>query len=366
MKVALVYDRINKWGGAERVLLALHKIFPKAPIFTSVYSPQKAKWANEFDIRPSFLQKFPHIVDNHELYPFLMPMAFERFTFSDYDLVISLTSEAAKGIITNPGTKHICYCLTPTRYLWSGYHEYFKNPALRVFANPTVSYLRKWDRVAAKRPDTFVAISKEVQNRIKKYYDRDSLVIYPPVDLASSGERLADSLKSNERDKSYFLIVSRLSKFTKYKRIDLAIQACNELRLPLKIVGEGSWKKELQKMAGPTVEFLGNIDDNLLREYYQKCRALLFPAIEDFGLTVVEVQSFGKPVIAFRGGGALETIKEGKTGLFFDRQTKESLIQALKTFELMKFDEIDSKRNAQQFSVHNFRDNFLKLVHNVI
>jgi len=366
MKVALVYDRVNKWGGAERVLLSLQKLFPNAPIFTSVYSPQKAKWAKEFDIRPSFLQKFPHVVSNHELYPFLMPMAFERFSFSDYDLVISLTSEAAKGVITNPGTKHICYCLTPTRYLWSGYHEYFRNPALRVFSTPAVSYLRKWDRVAAKRPDTFVAISKEVQNRIKKFYDRDSLVIYPPVDLLLSGNHPESSLKITKKEKPYFLIVSRLSKFTKYKRIDIAIQACNELKLPLKIIGEGNWKEELQQMAGPTIEFLGNVEDKILREYYKNCRALLFPAMEDFGLTVVEVQSFGKPVIAFRGGGALETIKEGKTGIFFDRQTKEDLVQALKTFDLMAFDEEVCKKNAQQFNASKFKDTFLKLVHKAI
>src|ERR1700689_2440230 len=169
MRVALVYDRINKWGGAERVLLALHKLFPKAPIFTSVYSPKKAPWADDMDIHPSFLQKYPHAISHHELYPFLMPIAFERFSFTEYDLVISLTSEAAKGIITKPGTRHICYCLTPTRYLWSGYKEYFKDPTLNILAAPVVSYLKKWDKVAAKRPDKFIAVSKEVQGRIKEY-----------------------------------------------------------------------------------------------------------------------------------------------------------------------------------------------------
>lgn len=361
MKVALLYDRVNKWGGAERVLLALHELFPKAPIFTSVYHPQQASWAKTFDVRSSFLQRFSHVVSNHELYPFLMPVAFERFSFAEYDLVISLTSEAAKGIITKPGTIHICYCLTPTRYLWSGYSEYFKNPALRLFASPAVSYLRKWDKIAAKRPDTFVAISKEVQGRIKKYYERDSVVIYPPVALFSEEE--GRSKKQKEKNGDYFLIVSRLSKFTRYKRIDLAIQACNELKLPLKIIGEGSWKKELEQMAGPTIEFLGNVDDKKLRNYYQNCRALLFPAVEDFGLTVVEAQGFGKPVIAFRGGGALETIKEGKTGLFFDKQTKESLIQALLLFNALHFDPQASKKNAQEFSHSRFKAAFLKLVH---
>ena len=364
MKVALVYDRINKWGGAERVLLAFHKIFPKAPVFTSVYSPIKAAWAKEFIVKPSFLQRFPHIISHHELYPFLMPVAFERFSFSDYDLVVSLTSEAAKGIITQPGTKHICYVLTPTRYLWSGYHEYFKNPVFKTIASPAVSYLRRWDKVASKRPDTLVAISKEVQGRIRDYYNRDSVVVYPPVDyLASGSERVAPSLKKRKNVKPYFLIVSRLSKFTKYKRIDLAIQACNELTLSLKIIGEGNWKRELQQMAGPTIEFLGSVDDKKLSEYYQNCRALIFPAVEDFGLTVVEAQAFGKPVIAFRAGGATETIKEGKTGLFFDQQTKDSLIQALKLFDSMQFDPRESRKNAQQFSHSSFKQSFLKLVH---
>ena len=189
MKVALVYDRINKWGGAERVLLALHKIFPQAPVFTSVYAPQKASWAKDFEVKSSFLQRFPHVVANHELYPFLMPVAFERFSFADYDLVISLTSEAAKGVITSPKTRHISYILTPTRYLWSGYDEYFKNPVLRTAATPAISYLRKWDKVASHRPDKLVAISKEVQKRITKYYGRDSVVIYPSVEFQGIGNR---------------------------------------------------------------------------------------------------------------------------------------------------------------------------------
>jgi glycosyltransferase involved in cell wall biosynthesis len=363
MKIALVYDRINKWGGAERVLLSLHKLFPKAPVFTSVYSPQHAKWADSMEVKTSFLQKYPHAISHHELYPYLMPMSFERFSFSEYDLVISLTSEAAKGIITQPGTKHICYCLTPTRYLWSGYSEYFKDSNLRMITKPVVSYLRKWDKVAAKRPDTFVAISKEVHDRIKKYYNRDSSVIYPPVVIGSKHQE-----KSNKRQvkNDYFLIVSRLSKFTKYKRIDLAIQACNELQLPLKIIGEGNWKKELTQMAGPTIEFVGNVDDEKLQEYYQNCKALLFPALEDFGLAVVEAQGFGKPVIAFRGGGAVETITEGKTGLFFDEQTKDSLIQTLYLFNKMNFDEEVCKKNAKRFSEANFASSFLKLVQQTI
>lgn len=365
MKVALVYDRINKWGGAERVLQALHELFPNAPIYTSVYHPERAGWAKNLDINPSFLQKFPHIVTNHELYPFLMPVAFERFSFAEYDIVISLTSEAAKGIIVKPGTVHISYCLTPTRYLWSGYEEYFKDKSLRFFSWPIISYLQRWDRIAAKRPDILIAISREVQRRIRNYYDREADVIYPPVEV---GRQVISNKKqvTSKMTESYFLIVSRLSKFTKYKRIDLAIKACNELKLPLKIIGEGSWKKDLERMAGPTITFIGKVDDKKLRAYYQNCTALIFPAMEDFGLTIVEAQSFGKPVIAFRGGGALETIREGKTGLFFDSQTKESLIHSLQLFDKMQFDPQASVRNAEQYSFGKFKAAFLKLVHQAI
>jgi glycosyltransferase involved in cell wall biosynthesis len=362
MKVALVYDRVNKWGGAERVLLALNKIFPKAPLYTSVYNPKTAEWANVFDVRTSFLQRYPHVVNNHELYPFLMPLAFERFSFDEYDVVISVTSEAAKGVITGPNTKHICYCLTPTRYLWSGYDQYFKNKALRIGAHPAVSYLRKWDKVAAKRPDTMVAISKEVQGRIKQYYERDSLIVYPPVSLVTDPTKVSKEKKS--RKKGYFLIVSRLSKFTQYKRVDLAIEACNKLKLPLKIIGTGSLEKDLKKIAGPTVEFLGSVNDEALIEYYKNCRALIFPAVEDFGLVVVEAQMYGKPVIALRKGGALDTIKEGKTGIFFDEQSIAALTDALKVFDKMEFDPKVLKKHADNFSEKKFREKFLRLVKN--
>jgi glycosyltransferase involved in cell wall biosynthesis len=360
MKTALVYDRVNKWGGAERVLLALHKLFPDAPLYTSVYNPKNAAWANVFDIKTSFLQKFPHVVNNHELYPYLMPMAFEQFSFDQYDLVISLTSESAKGILTSPRTKHITYCLTPTRYLWSGYEEYFQNKFLKTLGKPAVNYLRKWDKVAAGRPDIFAAISKEVQDRIKKYYNREAMIVYPPVSLIGGKE-----IKS-KNDGKYFLIVSRLSKFTQYKRIDVAIAACNELKLPLKIIGTGSWKKELEKMAGPTIEFLGHKSDKELAQYYANCRALIFPAVEDFGLTVVEAQGFGKPVIALRRGGALETILEGKTGLFFDEQSKQSLMTALQVFEKMKFDPKAARKQAEVFSEKKFEAEFLRVVKQVV
>lgn len=364
MKVALVYDRINKWGGAERVLLALHQLFPQAPLFTSVHHAKQAAWADVFEVKTSFLQQFPVLRSKHEMIPFLMPVAFENFSFEGYDLVISITSESAKGIITGPRTKHICYCLTPTRYLWSGYDDYFPHPMTKAITEPVISYLRHWDSLAAKRPDQFVAISKEVQRRIKKYYGRESLVIYPPVILEKT--EIKKTKKKNKKDEEFFLIVSRLSRFTKYKRIDLAIQACNELKLPLKIVGDGSWKKELEAMSGPTVEFLGNISDEQLMDYYSRCTTLIFPGVEDLGLTIIEAQLFGKPVIAFRGGGALETIKEGKTGIFFEQQTKESLVHTLKQFNQLHFDASAAKQQVESFTFKEFKKNFLSLVQKAI
>jgi glycosyltransferase involved in cell wall biosynthesis len=368
MKIALVYDRVTSWGGAERILEALHQIFPEASLYTSVYNKKKAAWANDFDVKTSFLQQSSFASNHHEMLALLMPVAFESFSFDDYDLVISITSEAAKGIITKPKTRHICYCLTPTRYLWSGYNTYFSNPLLKVLAAPAVRYLRKWDTIAAKRPDAFISISKEVQQRVKNYYDAESEIIYPPLMIskkqAAKGEprqgRVSRSKK--QEDGEYFLAVSRLSKYTKYKRIDLAIQSCNELELPLKIIGSGSWKEELQQMAGPTIEFLGAVSDESLAEYYRNCKALIFPAHEDFGLTVVEAQSYGRPVIAFGAGGALETVHEGTTGVFFKEQTKTSLVKVLRDFDEHAFSEKDCIDQASLFSFENFKKEFLSLV----
>lgn len=319
MKVALVYDRVNKWGGAERVLLALHKIFPKAPLYTSVYDKEHAKWAKVFDVRTTFLQKIPFAQSHHDVLASFMPIAFETFNFDEYDVVISVTSEAAKGIVTKPGTLHICISLTPTRYLWSGYKEYFKNPVLRFISRPIVALLRKWDFAAAQRPDSYIAISQEVARRLKKYYRKVAPVIYPPIELTKT--RLPRKATND-----YFLVVSRL---VPYKKIDIAIHACNKLQLPLKIVGTGSQEHYLKSIAGPTVEFLGNLTDNELIRYYNNCVALLFPGLEDLGLTVLEAQQYGKPVIAYKSGGAMETVIEGKTGEFFAPQTAPALIKKL-------------------------------------
>lgn len=359
MKVALVYDRVNKWGGAERVLLALQELFPHAPLFTSVYNKKKASWAKLFTVYSSFLQKLPYASISHESYAPLMPLAFESFIFDDYDVVISVTSEAAKGIITCPKTLHICYCLTPTRYLWSGYDEYFKNPFLKIFSFPFTSYLRIWDKVASSRPDEYIAISQEVQKRIKKYYKRESLVIYPP--LESSFEVLYNTYKNKviTEQAPFFLIVSRLVSF---KRIDIAIRASNILKLPLKIVGMGIQEAYLKRIAGPSVEFLGSLTDKELMKYYMSCLALISPGEEDFGLTILEAQRCGKPIIAFKKGGAIETVIEGKTGIFFTQQNVQSLIKALVEFGNLNILPEDCIKQAQRFNKEKFKKEFKQTI----
>ncbi|MBI4999283.1 glycosyltransferase [Candidatus Gottesmanbacteria bacterium] len=363
MKVALVYDRVNKIGGAERVLLALHEIYPDAPLYTAVYNPKGAPWAKVFPkVIPSFLEKFPFAKSHHEIYPWLMPLAFESFNFDEYDLVISVTSEAAKGIITKPKTYHLCYCLTPTRYLWQSYWEYFKNPFWRVITKPLVVRLRLWDQIASSRPDTYIAISQNVAQRIKKYYRREAEVIYPPVDLKKFAPKLY-TLHPNpysQKSSAYFLVVSRL---VPYKRIDIAIKAFNKLGLPLKIVGSGVEERKLKRIARSNIEFLGqNLTDDELLQYYQNCRAIIFPGEEDFGLVPIEAQACGKPIIAFEGGGVLESVIEGVTGEFFSPQTPEALARVVKQFKDERYKPEECRKNAEKFSKENFKKKFKEYI----
>ncbi len=355
MNVALVYDRVNKLGGAERVLLALHSLFPSAPLYTSVYSAKLAQWANVFSIKTSFLQKIPLARKNHQSFPWLMPLAFESFNFDQYDLVISVTSEAAKGVLTHGKTRHICYCLTPTRYLWSGYDSYFKSRTMRLLAKPAVDYLRHWDVIAAQRPDVFVSISQEVKTRIQKYYHRPSDIIYPPLFLQDA--KRGSMKKLNEPP--FLLIVSRL---VPYKRIDLAIHACNRLGLPLRIIGSGSELRYLRRIAGPTVKLLGNLNDAEVIMCYKNCRGLIFPGQEDFGLTIIEAQHYGKPVLAFKAGGALETVIEGETGLFFEKQTVASLTKQLDKFIHFRYNKEDCLKQAEKFNIKTFQSQFMQMV----
>ncbi|MGB9637461.1 MAG: glycosyltransferase [Microgenomates group bacterium] len=367
MKVALVYDRVNKWGGAERVLLALHEIWPKAPLFTSVYNPKTAPWAGVFKkVVPSFLQRFPLAKSKHELYPLLMPIAFESFNFDEYEVVISVTSEAAKGVITKPKTLHLCYCLTPTRYLWSGYSQYFDKEWKRSLTRFPVAYLRKWDKVACQRPDYYIAISKTVQGRIKNYYHRESEVVYPPVNIEKfqiPSTKSQTNTKYKIQNTKYFLVVSRL---VKYKKVDLVIEAFNQLGWNLKVVGEGREKRRLQKRAKENIQFLGQLTDEELLSYYQNCEAVIYPQEEDFGIVPLEAQACGKPVIAYRAGGAKETIIEEKTGFFFEKQTPECLERKLRELamsgRIREIKEKDCRQQAEKFSKARFKREFENLV----
>lgn len=365
MKVALVYDRVNKWGGAELVLLALNEIFPKASLYTAVYDQKKAPWAKKFPkVVPSFLQKIPFAKDAHELLGAFTPIAFETFDFSRFDLVISVTSEAAKGIITKPKTLHICYCLTPTRYLWSGHDFYFKNPQGKLqtipffgqASRPFVSYAKYWDKIAAQRPDQVIAISTAVKKRIRKYYQRDSEIIFPPVDLD-----MFTQIKPTKRE-DFYLIVSRLEP---YKRVDLAIKAFNKLGKKLVIVGIGGQERKLKAIARDNIFFAGELTYKEMSRYYKQCRGYVFPQEEDFGIVAVEAQAAGAPVIAYNAGGALDTVIEGKTGIFFNQQKKEDLIKAVKRFEEMRFDHNEIVDNAKKFSKERFKKEFRQLIKDV-
>lgn len=364
MNVAFVYDRVNKMGGAERILKVLHEIWPNAVLYTSVYNSQTAAWANIFPkIIPSNLQKLPFAKNHHELYPYLMSQAFEQFDFSHFDIVISISSEQAKSIITKPKTKHICYLLTPTRYLWSGYQEYMKNPGFGMLnplvkcVFPIISYtLRKRDFINASRPDNIISISKNIQNRTYKYYKRKSKVIYPPVDT----DLFIPQKKNNKGE--YFLIVSRL---VTYKRIEVAVKAFSTLQYPLVVVGTGNQSKTLKAQAGKNISFVGSLTERELVSYYQQCIALIFTSDEDFGLTPVEAQSCGKPVIAFRKGGALETVKEGITGEFYNSQDPESLKTTIDRFQKKSYDSKECRKQAMKFSKKKFITELKKYSNNL-
>ena len=358
MRIALVHDWLTNFAGAERVLVSLHELFPQAPIYTSVFCPEEFPQLAEADVRTSFLQKIPFAKSKHQAFPLLRTVAFEGFDLSEYDVVISSSHAEGKGVITRPGTLHICYCYTPIRYYWSGYHHYLRNPRYGVL-NPLIklvmpylaNYLRLWDRCAADRVDLFVAISHHVARRIEKYYRREAQVIYPPVNTSW--------LKISPTVDDYFLLVGRL---IPYKRADMVVEAFNQLGLPLKVVGTGSELQSLKEMAGPNVEFLGRVSDEALGEIYSRCLALIFPQEEDFGIVPLEAMAAGRPVIAYGAGGARETVVDGETGVFFERQEVQSLIDAVRDFDPHRFDPEKLREHARDFDVEVFKERISNFV----
>jgi len=339
------------------VLLALHEIWPEAPLYTAVYNHSKADWAKVFKIIPSYLQYIPLAKNHHQLLSLLTPAAFSRFDFSQYDIVISITSAEAKYIKVPNSVKHVCYCLTPTRYLWSQKYIYekmgLKGKILKLSA--PLSRMQDFEKVV--KIDNIVSISTYVKKQIAKYYRRESEPIFPPVDFITQNKIIEPLIKD------YYLVVSRL---VSYKRIDLAIRACQELKRKLVIVGEGENKEELKRIAGDQIKFVGHLTDGELAGYYMHCKALLFPGIEDFGIVPLEAQFFGKAVIAYGKGGVLDTIINEKTGLFFYEQNSESLIQAILKFEQKHFDNQECKKNADKFNKTNFKQRIKKYIENIV
>lgn len=355
--VALVHDWLVGYAGGEQVLMAFHKLFPDAPIYTSLWNPEKTHEFSDATIIPSYLQKIPFLKNHHQVAIPLMPMAFESFDLKGFDIVISIGTGMAKGVITHPEQHHIYYCNTPPRYLWrlggDSRNENRSDSWLRTWASHN---LRLWDIVSAERVDTFIGNSQNVVDRIKKIYRRDAVVIYPPVNT--------DNYRIFENVDDYFLTVGRL---VEYKRVDLIIQACKQLNLPLKIVGEGPEEPRLRQLVGEStsIEFLGRVSDAELPELYGRAKAFIFPAEEDFGIVPVEAMSAGRPVIALGRGGARETVADGKSGLFFEEQTVQSLLSTLEKFKIEDFDPHVIKEHAEQFSLQNFSENIYKLVEKV-
>ncbi len=357
MKVALVHDYLNQMGGAERVVMAFHEIFPAAPIYTSIYDPQRVDPAfQNMDIRTSFMQKLPLETRHHQPYLPFYPFAMENLDLRGYDLVLSSSSAFGKGVITRPETLHICYCHTPMRWCWN-YDEYVEREHLGKVARSVlplmITGLRIWDQTSAMRVDHFIANSPVVAERIRKYYRREAAYIPPPVDASRF------SFDPAIVPDDYFLILSRL---VPYKRIDLAIQACNQLQLPLVIIGGGRDLDRLKEMAGPTIRFMGRLSDEEVIHYITRCRAFLFPGEEDFGITPLEAQVCGRPVIAYGAGGALASIIDGITGRFFEEQTVESLTNVLATFDERLFDSNVIRSHALEFDMPLFRRRILQFV----
>lgn len=360
LKVALVTEELTQLGGAERVLDALVEMFPQAPIFTLVWD--KAKTNHQYDhrdIRTTFIQKMPFGVKKYKWYLPLMPRAIEKINLSEYDIIISSVSALIKGVKTYKNQIHLCYCHTPTRYLWMESKSYIKNAPIPFFVRPLMPlvlyFLRRWDLKASKRPDFYLANSVNVQARIKKYYHRDSMVLYPPVET--------DKFKIDPKIGDYYLLVSRLEP---YKKVDMVLDAFNQLGKKLKIVGGGTKKDELKKKAKENIELIGRVDDKRLSEFYAKAIAFIFPQEEDFGITAVESMAAGRPVIAYQKGGALETVIEGKTGVFFAPQTANALVDTIRHFRPEKFNSGAIRTHAQKFDKAIFKAKLLAYIKSVI
>lgn len=378
-KIALVTDWITHWGGAERVFERLMQLFPEADIYTSVYFPERPEVFMGRKIKTSFIQKIPFFNRRHKLCMLLRPMAFSRFDFSGYDLVISCTSAEAKWIHTSWKTKHISYCHTPTRYLWSHSEDYknflefwWLNWLAKLVIPTAFSLMKKWDKKAAQRPDIFIANSRNTQERIKKYYGRESTVVYPFFIPVKSSKLRVPSFSSDKQLGTrhsalgtYFVCLGRV---VPYKRFDLAILACNELKIPLKIFTStiNDEVKRLQDISWPTIDWIFHASDTEVAEWLAGAAGFLMPQEEDFWIVALEAMSHGIPVIAYGRWGVLETVSHGESGILFPEQTVDSLVLAIQISLAREWNADIIREHANKWSVERFDRGFLEVVEGVL
>ncbi len=347
MTLALVHDWLNQRGGAEDVLETLVAQYPDSPVYTGLYAPDlMPAFYRDWDIRTLWSDKLPGIHSHHQAYLPIYPLAWGGLDLSAYDVILSNKSGFCHGLQHDEKTLHVCYCLAPTRYVWQ-LDAYIAREGLggvvEAGLRPLIAGLRRWDYAAAQRVDRLIAISTEIQQRIKTYYDRDSEIIFPPVDTTR--------FQPSNTVEDYYLVVSRL---IPYKRIDLAVQAATRLGVPLKVGGKGRDLERLQALAGPTVEFLGYVADDDLPDLMARCKAFLFPGLEDFGITPVQAEAAGRPVIAYGGGGALDTVIPGVTGELFGDMTVENLMAVMRDFDDTRYDPAAIRAHAEQFDTELF------------
>jgi len=364
LRVALIHEWLITLGGADRVLLALHDVFPQAPVFVALHAlGQLPEAFRRLDVRGTWLQRLPGATRHHRWLVPLMPFAFAHLNLHGYDVIVSSSHACAKGVAVPPGAIHVCYCHTPMRYAWDLSQEYLAaTPAhVRPGVRAALAWLRRWDRATAQRVDYFIANSHFVAGRIRQHYGREATVIYPPIDTEfftpseevtlSRGLSSTHTSRNGPDERSSYLLVSRL---VGYKKAHVAVEAFNELGRPLVVVGDGPERRKLEAAARANVRVVGHVSDTVLRGYYRQCRALIFPGVEDFGMVPVEAQACGRPVIAYARGGVLESVVDGATGIFFKEQTPEALAAAVRSADNVRWDGATIRRHAQRFSHQRF------------
>ncbi|CAA7599561.1 Glycosyltransferase subfamily 4-like, N-terminal domain protein [Acididesulfobacillus acetoxydans] len=366
MKVALVHDWLTNMGGAERVLCVLRELFPEAPIYTTLFEPEKlADCLAQADVRTSFLQRLPRWLRRHQRLLPWMPYAFEQFDLSGYDLVISSSHACAKGVLTRPETLHVCYCYTPMRYAWDMYYDYVHtlHGPKRWLAAWSLHRIRLWDYISAQRVDRFVAISRSVAARIRKHYGAASSVLAPPVDLSR--------FRADEPREDYYVVVSRL---VSYKRVDLAVEACLRLQRRLLVIGVGPEEEALKRKCptGADIRFLGWQSEEAVADCLARAKGFLFPGEEDFGLTMVEALASGCPVVAYNRGGALDILRDGETGILFAEQSVAGLEEGIVRLERSlagadgAFRPERLRAEAERFGKEKFKEAFTKLIEGMV